>query len=288
MAIQVPNPGTGNGASGDNEFVLWTKVKDNFTNTTHAASRLVGVETGQLMEVGAYGWGGAAAVNALLRVSESEDKSKNTEVQLSKLRTSSWSNNVAVGYGAGIGWRSGQYRWELLGSGVDKQFYIHCTTAMNSADASARVYSAHKVLAQGLSAFADGNGFWKTSSPVVRVYASDIDPNDDAEAQGVTYTRNGVGDYTLHNTLGLAQEGWQIELPQDNNRNPLVAIETEYTKEGDLIIRTYKRIFSMETFTFTCDFDNPLDIPDGRCVDVRLHELPKELPVMPTETQLEV
>lgn len=48
MAIQVPNPGTGNGATGDNEFVLWTKVKDNFSNTTHAASRLVGTATGQV------------------------------------------------------------------------------------------------------------------------------------------------------------------------------------------------------------------------------------------------
>lgn len=30
MTIQIPNPGTGNGATGDNEFVLWTKTRDNF------------------------------------------------------------------------------------------------------------------------------------------------------------------------------------------------------------------------------------------------------------------
>lgn len=48
MAIQIPNPGTGNGATGDNEFVLWTKVKDNFSNTTHAASRLVGTAAGKI------------------------------------------------------------------------------------------------------------------------------------------------------------------------------------------------------------------------------------------------
>lgn len=49
MAIQIPNPGTGNGATGDNEFVLWTKVKDNFSNQTHAASHIVGLSKGQLV-----------------------------------------------------------------------------------------------------------------------------------------------------------------------------------------------------------------------------------------------
>lgn len=48
MAIQIPNPGTGNGATGDNEFVLWSKVKDNFSDQTNAASRLVGTVTGQV------------------------------------------------------------------------------------------------------------------------------------------------------------------------------------------------------------------------------------------------
>ena len=48
MAIQIPNPGTGNGASGDNEFVLWSKVKDNFNDQTNAASRLVGTGAGEV------------------------------------------------------------------------------------------------------------------------------------------------------------------------------------------------------------------------------------------------
>ena len=142
------------------------------------------------------------------------------------------------------------------------------------------------VLTSGINAFSDSNGFWKTSSPVVRIYANEIDSNDDAETQGVTFTRNGVGAYTLHNTLGLAQTGWTITLPEDENRNPLVAIETDYV-DGDLNIRTYKRIFSMQTFTFGCDYDSPIDIPDGRCVDVRLHEILPEVLDEPNETQTE-
>ena len=58
MAIQIPNPGTGNGATGDNEFVMWSKVKDNFSDQTNAASRLVGTAAGNVMQVGAFGLGG--------------------------------------------------------------------------------------------------------------------------------------------------------------------------------------------------------------------------------------
>lgn len=50
MAIQIPNPGTGNGQTGDNEYVLWSKVKTNFEDQTHAASRTVGLGSNQLLE----------------------------------------------------------------------------------------------------------------------------------------------------------------------------------------------------------------------------------------------
>lgn len=66
MAIQIPNPGTGNGQTGDNEFLLWSKVKSNFENATHAASRLVGTSNGNVVEiinnsVADTGLGGAVA-----------------------------------------------------------------------------------------------------------------------------------------------------------------------------------------------------------------------------------
>lgn len=48
MAIQLPDPGQGDGKTGDNEYVMWTKVKDNFSNQAHAANRLVGEENGRI------------------------------------------------------------------------------------------------------------------------------------------------------------------------------------------------------------------------------------------------
>ena len=63
MTIQIPNPGTGNGATGDNEFVMWSKVKTNFEDSTNAASRLVGTTSGTVpvitndAGIGGSGWG---------------------------------------------------------------------------------------------------------------------------------------------------------------------------------------------------------------------------------------
>lgn len=48
MAVQIPDPGTGNGQTGDNEYVFRKKVKDNFSDQTNAASRLVGTASGQV------------------------------------------------------------------------------------------------------------------------------------------------------------------------------------------------------------------------------------------------
>lgn len=48
MAIQIPNAGTGNGQTGDNEYVLWQKTINNFSDQTNAASRLVGAGIGQI------------------------------------------------------------------------------------------------------------------------------------------------------------------------------------------------------------------------------------------------
>lgn len=48
MAVQIPDPGTGNGQTGDNEYVFRKKVKDNFSDQTNAASKLVGPAAGQI------------------------------------------------------------------------------------------------------------------------------------------------------------------------------------------------------------------------------------------------
>lgn len=50
MTIQIPNPGTGvpSDQTGDSPWLAMTKVAENFSNQTHAASKLVGTATGEI------------------------------------------------------------------------------------------------------------------------------------------------------------------------------------------------------------------------------------------------
>ncbi|MCH7394183.1 phage tail protein [Acinetobacter dispersus] len=121
----------------------------------------------------------------------------------------------------------------------------------------------------------DGNGFIKAASPIVKLYANSIELNEDAKEQPITFERLGTGDYLLKGSLGLAQEGWYIEIPKDANGNTVVAVLYETLENGDISIKTYKRKFDFEIAAVVADLDNPLDIPAGRWIDIRLHEEPK-------------
>ncbi|XAU45893.1 phage tail protein, partial [Acinetobacter baumannii] len=79
-------------------------------------------------------------------------------------------------------------------------------------------------------------------------------------------------------SLGFAQEGWYIEVPKDANGNTVVAVEYSTLENGDISIKTYKRKFDFELAAVVADHENPMDIPEGRWIDIRLHEEPEPEP----------
>ncbi|MDV7405755.1 phage tail protein [Acinetobacter baumannii] len=124
----------------------------------------------------------------------------------------------------------------------------------------------------------DGNGFIKAASPVVKLFQSHIELNNDAAKQPITFDKLGTGDYLIKGSLGFAQEGWYIEVPKDANGNTVVAVEYSTLENGDLSIKTYKRKFDVEKAAIVADLENPLEIPEGRWIDIRLHEEPEPEP----------
>ncbi|WP_033841919.1 hypothetical protein [Acinetobacter baumannii] len=124
----------------------------------------------------------------------------------------------------------------------------------------------------------DGNGFIKAASPVVKLFQSHIELNNDAAKQPITFDKLGTGDYLIKGSLGFAQEGWYIEVPKDANGNTVVAVEYSTLENGDLSIKTYKRKFDVEKAAIVADHENPMDIPEGRWIDIRLHEEPEPEP----------
>lgn len=122
------------------------------------------------------------------------------------------------------------------------------------------------VLMEGVNAEVDSNGFYIASSPVVKLYADTM--KDNGQAPGVTVSREGVGYYAIHGSKGLATDGkGTLFVPKDTNGNVEVHVCHEFV-DGVLRIKTAKPDYS----TGPCTAGEPMDIPEGRFMSIRLNE----------------
>ncbi|TDH87238.1 phage tail protein [Acinetobacter baumannii] len=144
--------------------------------------------------------------------------------------------------------------------------------------AGSDAWSAWGHLKTSFNTSVDANGFLKSASPVVKLFNDHIELNNDAKKQPIEFKRIDVGDYLLEGSLGFAQEGWYIEVPKDANGNTIVAVVYDTLENGDISIKTYKRKFDFELAAVIADHENPMDIPEGRWIDIRLHEEPEPEP----------
>lgn len=271
MAIESVNltvPG------GDTPRSAFTKLNSNFSNQTHAASRLVGVSNGQIptMEglegIGGFGLGG--------RNKRIEYTSRQA-LQDAELRSGMYKCKSLLDGPLGnsyVDWyllvnNSHPLYISLIAISIDAptdNMYFCSTRPENGWRDWSKVYTSKNTTL-------DGNGALKPSSPVLRVFSDRITGNDDGDAMAAEYTKNGVGDYTITGTTGLRTDGWYVVIPNDMNGNPKVAITLDDT-DGVITLRSYVRIFDMTTFKFVPDLEQPLDIPEGRWIDLRFNDLP--------------
>ena len=75
--------------------------------------------------------------------------------------------------------------------------------------------------------------------------------------------------------MGFAKDGWYITLPEDANGNKKFFAEYSFN-DGVITVKTYTRKFS----TKSCEIvaGDPIDITDGRWIDLRL-----EMPTTPND-----
>lgn len=188
-------------------------------------------------------------------------------------------------YGTLMGYHAndsiGTYSWQLF-----KGVQGHQMSYRYGAGSDA--WSAWGHLKTSFNTSVDANGFLKSASPVVKLFNDHIELNSDAEKQPIEFKKVDVGDYLLKGSLGFAQEGWYIEVPKDANGNTIVAVVYDTLENGDISIKTFKRKFDFELAAVVADLEMPMDIPEARWVDIRLHEEPEPEPEPPTtETPFE-
>ena len=275
MAIQTVKTGVAvNDGTGDDARTAFTKINQNFTDSTNAASRQVGEVAGNVMEVGMFGLGGGGRLlgdvtnlqqlKTVLKKQSQFVRAENSTVLQAyspSLYLTASDTNIIVSFGAivgtvkVVGWTDGATDFNV-------QYSL-----LNTANTSI-----------------DGNGFIKAASPIVKLFADRIELNDEAAQQKVTFEKLGVGDYLVKGSLGFAQEGWYIEMPKDANGNVLVAVIYEQLANNDISVKTYAKKFDEETGDIVANTAKPRDIPSTRWIDLRLQALPQTNPLSKDET----
>ncbi|KCX92044.1 putative tail fiber [Acinetobacter baumannii 6112] len=281
MTIQTVNLGTApTGAGGDTFRSTGAKMNENFTNNTHAASRYVGTAAGNVMEVGAFGVG-----KSILLGSQ----------KLSTLR----------GNGNAFYWQNNGNNISSAGDYPDNDSQAIINLDINdSTDACAQLSITHnsemyvratnwnvntfqpwRKILSSKNTTVDANGFIKSASPIVKLFADKIEPNDEASEQPLSFEKRDVGHYLIKGSSGFSKEGWYIETPKDANGNILFAVIYQQLENKDIEIKTFKKKFDVESASIIADLDNPVDISTGRWIDIRLQEIPKPVPEMPVVTE---
>ncbi len=75
---------------------------------------------------------------------------------------------------------------------------------------------------------------------------------------------------------------WHIEIPRDENKQPMIWVDYEVEANGDIIVKTYHRIhpnapkFAQNIIEGYNDGD-PIDIPTSRWIDLRVQVYADEL-----------
>lgn len=286
MAKQTINPGTApTGAGGDtfrsgsaklqaNDDELYNYLGDgtNLNKLGTAAFKNTGTQAGNVMEVGAFGLGG----NSFFYTGEIGGTQNLFDFHKSK--SGMFFNNKANVNEAGASIPN--FCNYLVSSGYDMGFFAIGNDVTSTkiwaitgfADNRGRQYLEFKTTG---NTSVDPNGFIKSASPIISLYADRIELNAEAKEQDVTFEKLGVGDYLIKGSTGFAQEGWYIEMPKDANGNVLVAVKYQQLESGDISVKTYKKKFDFETVSIVADLDNPVDITEGRRIDLRLQELPQ-------------
>lgn len=278
MAIKLPDPGNGipEQKTGNDEWTNMNIVRDNFADRSNAASRLVGTATGNVAEmtsegVAGTGWGTSSVKQQTTDTIVPKDLSSGVYVfkdggtvappnlgvydrlcLVLKRHTTTAGNAIWFPYGTGS---TGNIVIEQF-TGSTRNFYTLYSDKNTTKDTA--------------------TGFLKTSSPVLHVYNDSITKIHEAEQLDITVDKKGVGHYEIHGTTGLRKnDGWFMSPPRDVHGNVLCMVDLD-EKDGIVILKTYKKKFDFETVSIVHDYESPMDIPEGVCVEFRFNDLPQE------------
>ena len=129
------------------------------------------------------------------------------------------------------------------------------------------------------------DGTLKVASPIINIF-HDGKFEVNAESEGACVTREERGIYRITNVLGMNSDGaWGgidggFDVPKDRNGQHLVWLDYEVDAEGSILVKTYHRTYPdspefARNFKEGYDEGDPIDIPSDQFLSVRV-EMPQD------------
>ncbi|HCM9197747.1 TPA: phage tail protein [Enterobacter hormaechei subsp. xiangfangensis] len=263
-------------------------VSDGGTGATNAAdartnlglgsssTKNVGTAVGNVMEVGAFGFGGKGSSFNAETVAEvwANLMDKGSRVFRNNKTVNSQTAYAASLYFAAEDTHaiiSVAYRTGVVG-----------VLARNTSGTSAT--STFNMLYGTANTTRTSDGTLKTASPVVKLFADgSFETNE--ESEGCTVTRIKTGEYLIEGCMGLNSDAaWGgidggFDIPKDRNRQALIWLDYEVSADGSVLVKTFHReyptapAFARNSLEGYADGD-PADIPADQYVSVRV-EMPQ-------------
>ncbi|EOZ8058191.1 phage tail protein, partial [Enterobacter hormaechei] len=237
----------------------------------------VGTAVGNVMEVGAFGFGGKGNsfnadtvaevwANLMDKGSRVFRNNKTVNSQTSYAASLYFAAEdthaiISVAYGTGV---VGVLARNTSGTSATSTFNMLYGTA-NTTRAS--------------------DGTLKAASPVVAIF-SDGSYRTNDESEGCTVTRLATGEYRIEGCQGLNSDAaWGgidggFDIPTDRNKQPLIWLDYEVNADGSVLVKTYHRThpdapaFARNELEGVGDGD-PVDIPRDQFLSVRV-EMPAD------------
>ncbi|MFP2379699.1 phage tail fiber protein [Enterobacter ludwigii] len=255
-----------------------TKAEDARTNLGlgSSATKDVGTAIGNVMEVGAFGFGGKGnSFNA--------DTVADVWANLFDKGTRVFRNNKSVN-------SQPAYSASLYFVSEDTHAVISVAYTTGNVGVLARNTSGSAGNSTFNQLYGTANttkasdGTLKAASPIVKLFADgSFETND--ESEGCTVTRLAIGEYLVEGCEGLNSDAaWGgidggFDIPTDRNKQPLIWLDYEVNADGSVLVKTYHRThpdapaFARNELDGLSDGD-PVDIPADQFVSVRV-EMPQ-------------
>lgn len=241
-------------------------------------------KSGTLMHVGDFGWGDTGAGTA--GNWDAAAVIENFRTGVSRIwRTEVGGSDYAYRYAPNILFKTGD-----TFTNISTDIYTGITKITSGISANTTSYK-HNTLWGSSNTTKDSNGNLKAASPVVKLFADDIELNE--ESEGVEMEHLGIGHYLIKGVVGFNADGaWGINngfvIPQDHNGKNMVLIDYEVRPDGDIEVFVFhqqnadmperfqnKRIKHFDEEGVPVYFENyePCDVPESRWIDMRV-EMP--------------